>query len=101
MHVVIAFRRGCTARAREFLSVEEYKQVASITIDHLQEVYENFADDFPELQMDVECTVRARSFSPDPWPPMRHGYSLALLSTVSPLQRVMSSTLPSAHKELS
>ena len=52
--------RGCSSDAASALveiSAEEYSRVASLTIDCLQEVYEDFADDAPQHQMDVECTV--------------------------------------------
>ena len=52
--------RSCSSGASSAqveLSPEEYSQVSSLTIDCLQEVYEDFADDAPQHQMDVECTV--------------------------------------------
>eukprot|EP00966_Prymnesium_polylepis_P098915 2290699-Prymnesium_polylepis.1 len=49
--------RGCSsdATANDGITAQEYVRVASLTIDCLQEVYEDYADE-AKHQVDVECT---------------------------------------------
>ena len=51
--------RARTLCAAAPIDSETYHKIANLTIEGLQEVYENEADDDPALGMDVEYAVRS------------------------------------------
>jgi len=50
--------RSASAGAGAGVTVETYHNLANLTMDSIQEVYEDEADDDPDLAMEVECAVR-------------------------------------------
>ena len=66
-------------------SLELYHAMASVTVDGIQEVYEDDADEAPQQQMDVECAVRcATPAAPAHIPALRARARLAPLPSPPP-----------------